>query len=120
MFRRNEAHRKEDEIGSKLEGAARNFLEISVEPRADDCFYSATLTPQFLGHNRKLPLRTFFLGGRGAHLQGAVRPNQRLVFLIRGARHDFELGHGKRALADYGPDAIRARVAAADHDDMEG
>ena len=37
---------------------------------------------------------------------------------LGGMRHDFELGHLERALADRGADAVGAGVAAADHDDM--
>ena len=33
-------------------------------------------------------------------------------------RHDFELGDGFRALPERSADAVRAGVAAADHDDM--
>ena len=46
---------------------------------------------------------------------GQVRP---LFSRSGGCRHDLELGHRGRALPERGADAVRAGVAAADHDDM--
>ena len=63
-------------------------------------------------------LRAFGLARRGPHLQRPVRPGQALVLVLGRRRHDFELRHGFRALPERGADAVRAGVAAADHDDM--
>ena len=71
-----------------------------------------------LGQHREFPFRTFFLRRRCTKLQRPVRPGQQLVLLLRRDRHDFELGHGQRALPDRGADAVGAGVAAADDDDM--
>ena len=54
----------------------------------------------------------------GAQLERPIRPDQRLVLLLRRLRHDLELGDRGGALAVRGADAVRAGVAAADHDDM--
>ena len=60
----------------------------------------------------------FLMRVRGAQLERPVRPDQRLVLLLRRLRQDLELGDRGRALADRGADAVRAGIAAADHHDM--
>ena len=45
-------------------------------------------------------------------------PGQGLIFALGRARHDFNLHHAARALAQRGADAVRAGVAAADHDHL--
>ena len=70
------------------------------------------------GHHREIALGAFLVARRRAQLQRPVRPVQHLVFLLGRHRHDFELRHLERALADRGADAVRSGVAAADHDDM--
>ena len=47
-----------------------------------------------------------------------MRPGQRLVLLLRRHRHDLELRDRLGALPERGADAVRARVAAADDDDV--
>ncbi len=47
-----------------------------------------------------------------------MRPAHRLVLALGRHRHDFELRHAQRALAERGADAVGARVAAADDDDV--
>ena len=47
-----------------------------------------------------------------------VRPDQRLVLVLRRLGQDFELRDRQRALPVRGADAVRAGIAAADHDDM--
>ncbi len=47
-----------------------------------------------------------------------MRPSQRLVLLFGRLRHDLELRHRGRALAERRADAVRAGVAAADDDDV--
>ena len=47
-----------------------------------------------------------------------MRPGQRLVFLLRRLRHDFELRDALGTLPERRADAVGARVAAADDDDV--
>ena len=44
-----------------------------------------------------------------------VRPDQGLVLALRRARHNLDLHHLARALAQSGADAVRAGVPAANH-----
>ena len=56
--------------------------------------------------------------GGGAQLERPVRPGQHLIFVQRRLRHDLEIRHRARALAEGGADAVRSGIAAADHHHM--
>ena len=56
--------------------------------------------------------------GRGPQLERPVGPDQLLILLQRGLRHDLELGDASRAMPVGGADTVRAGVAAADHHHM--
>ena len=57
----------------------------------------------------------FLLRARGAQLHRPVGPGQQLVLVLGRLRQDFDLGDRARALAVRGADAVRAGIAAADH-----
>ena len=77
-----------------------------------------SMPENFCRQHREVALGAFGLARGRAHLQRPVRPGQALVLMLGRRRHDFELGHGFRALPERGADAVGAGVAAADHDDM--
>ena len=68
--------------------------------------------------HREVALGAFLVARRGAQLERPFRPGQQLVLVHRRLRHDLEIGHRERALADGGADAVGAGVAAADHHDV--
>src|ERR1700674_1730595 len=71
-----------------------------------------------LGQDRPVAVAALFLRRGGAQLQWPIGPDERLVFVFRRFREYFELGDRPRALAGRSADAVRAGIAAADHDDM--
>src|SRR5690606_30878645 len=61
-------------------------------------------------------LDAFLVARGGPQLHRPVRPGQRLVFLLGRLGHDLDLGDALGALPVRSADAVRAGVAAADHD----
>ena len=85
---------------------------------ADEPRHLPVLALEMGGDDRECALGALLLRRGGAQLHRPERPAQRLVLAQRRLGHDLELGDRGGALAVRGADAVRAGVAAADHDDM--
>ena len=114
----HEAHRQQHQIGVELELGAGDGLELAVHAHAVKLLHLAVLAGELGGQHREVALGAFFVARRRAQLQRPVRPGQHLVLDRRRLRHDLEIPHRERALADRGADAVGAGVAAADDDDV--
>ncbi len=114
----HEPHREQYEVGLDFEFGAGDGLHFLVDSDAFDGTDMAVPAENAPCHHREVARGAFGLTRGGAHLQRPVRPCQQLVFLFRRRRHDFELRHRNRALAERSADAVGASVAAADDDDM--
>src|SRR5207237_1033300 len=116
LARAEETHREQNKIGPQLEAAARHLLHRPAPIRAlhpfdTDAFQLLDIPVPADGafrQHRPFALTALLLRRGGVQLQWPVRPDERLVFLVRRLWQDFELGDRFRALA----------VPAADDDDM--
>ena len=70
------------------------------------------------GRGEVVALAAFFVRARDLEEQRMHRPRLRRAALSRRLLADREVRHRLRALAVRGSDAVSARVAAADHDDV--
>src|SRR6202030_135373 len=68
--------------------------------------------------HREIALGAFLVARRGAQLERPLRPSEELVLARGRLRHDLEIRHRARALADRSADAVRAGIAAADDHDV--
>src|SRR5574337_1095097 len=116
--RRDETHRQEHQFRSQHEVGPLDRLELLVDPRALEARDRAVLALESHRRHRELALGAFLVARRGSELHGPVRPGEELVLMLGRHGQNFELRHFERALADRGADAVGARVAAADDDDV--
>src|SRR5262249_58174421 len=63
-------------------------------------------------------LNPLFVARWRPQLERPIGPGDRLVLLCGRLRHDLEIGHRKRALADRRADAVGPGITAADHHHM--
>ena len=122
----DEAHRQQNEVGLDVEGTARNLLRpgsAAVERRFPldlhqlglaNVTVQAGKTPR---GQRPIPFAALFVRARAAQDVRPVGPVRiaRLCPLL-GLGQDLDLAHRLGAEAVGGPDAVRAGVAAADHE----
>src|SRR6266705_2505689 len=98
----------------------RNLAHLAVLPfqaNRPERFDLPVLADELLGRDRPVAIHALFVRGRSAQSRWPVGPN-RIQFGIRRHGKQLELCHRFRAVAVRGSDAVRARVASADHDDM--
>src|SRR5690606_23269062 len=117
-YRTGEAVGDEGEVGADDEFGAGDRLAPIVDFAAFDAGELPLFADEFERRHLELPLRALGLAGRGPHLGRPIGPDGELVLLLRRLWADVELGDAHGALAEGGADAVRRRVAAADHHDM--
>src|SRR6266516_4837204 len=118
--RRNESHREKNEVCGQRGLRAAHFARLPVLPLEPDGLqrlHLAILADEFLGGDRPVAIDALLVRGGGAQSRRPIGPN-RVQLGIRRHGKQFELRHRFRAVAVRGADAVRARVASADHDDM--
>ena len=76
---------------------------------------AAVLAGEALGRNGEVAMDAFLVRTRGAQLERPVRPGDQLFLVLWRQRQDFELAHRARLVPVRRADAIRAGIAAADH-----
>ncbi|ABA48089.1 hypothetical protein BURPS1710b_3715 [Burkholderia pseudomallei 1710b] len=119
--RLRETHREQHEVGLDLELGIRHFLHLAVDPRdarRDQLLDLAVPAFETFRRHRPVALAAFLVRRRRAQLDRPVRPHERLVLRLGRLRQQLELRDVLRAVAVRRADAIRTRVAAADHDDV--
>src|SRR5258708_11759294 len=120
------SHREEHELRREREFGAGYFLDLRaallvlhpLDVTCGEALDLAVLAFEALGRHGEIALRALLVRGGGAQLERPVRPRERLVLLLGRLRHQLEVHHRFRALAERSADAVAARVAAADHDHM--
>ena len=118
-FGAGKAHRQQDQVGRQREFAALYFLDLTVAPFDADAFeagHGFAVADHPLGQDRPVAVRPFLVAGCGPHFHRPIGPGHCLVFMFGRLGHDFQLGHAFCALPVGGADAVRAGIAAADHD----
>ena len=115
----HEAHGQQHQVGLELELGAGDRLDLVVDAHAVQLLRRGRSRPENFcvstEKSRSAPsswldeVRSF--SGQSGQVSSLFSCSGRL-------RHDLEIGHRQRALADRGADAVGAGVAAADHDDV--
>src|SRR5215471_191159 len=96
------SHREQNEISLDLEFAVPNLEQLAVLPLDSACdqrLEPPAVAAEFLGLHGPIALATFLVRRRGPQLHGPVRPDQRLVLVLRRLRQQLELRDRSRALA---------------------
>src|SRR5208282_5020399 len=124
-LRTEEAEREQHEIAIELEVAAGHFfhnhpgaIALPIEPHAVEFFYLAVFADEAFGVDAPIAHDAFFVRTRRAHDHRPVRPRHFRRATIGGHRQQFELMHGRRALAIRGAQAVRSGIAAAEDRDL--
>src|SRR5690606_4337137 len=124
VHRVDESHGQQDQPGFYDELAAGDLRHPPLAVVAPLPLQPGELQPgdlavgadDLFGHHRPVALAAFLVRGRTAQLQRPVGPGEKLVLVLRWARHDLELRDARGALTVGRADAVRAGIAASDHD----
>ena len=118
-LRRQEAHREQDEVGrlGRLGALDRVERRLARVLHPVDLLDAPVRAGQLGRRDREVLLAAFLDGVGAAQLHRPARPRREVVLAVGGRlAEQLDLRHRRRALAVRVADAVRAGVAAADHD----